>query len=46
LKDFQDQLATLTAVNDKEKGLTEPFKTALAAVAQDCKSCHDTFKLK
>jgi cytochrome c556 len=46
LKDFQDQLATLTGVNDKEKGLTEPFKTALAAVAQDCKSCHDTFKLK
>ena len=46
LKDFQDQLATLVAVNDKEKGLTEPFKTALAAVAQDCKACHDTFKLK
>jgi cytochrome c556 len=46
LKQFQDHLATLAEVNDKEKGFTEPFKTALGAVAQDCKACHDDFKLK
>jgi cytochrome c556 len=46
LKDFQDHLVALADVNEKEKGLTEPFKTALGAVAQDCKSCHDEFKLK
>jgi cytochrome c556 len=46
LKEFQDHLVALSDVNEKEKGLTEPFKTALGAVAQDCKSCHDDFKLK
>ncbi|MGO9392785.1 c-type cytochrome [Rhodoblastus sp.] len=46
LKQFQDHLIALNDVNEKEKGFTEPFKTALGAVAQDCKSCHDDFKLK
>ncbi len=46
LKDFQDHLATLAEVNEKEKGLTEPFKTALTTVAGDCKGCHDDYKLK
>ncbi|MDR3461663.1 MAG: cytochrome c [Beijerinckiaceae bacterium] len=46
LKEFQDHLVTLVAVNDKEKGLTEPFKVALSAVAQDCKSCHDSYRVK
>ena len=46
LKEFQEHLATLAEVNDKEKGFTEHFKTALGAVAQDCKGCHDDFKLK
>jgi len=46
LQKLQDDLATLASVNAKEKGLTEPFKVALAAVAQDCKSCHDTYKIK
>jgi cytochrome c556 len=46
LKEFQEHLIALSDVNDKEKGFTEPFKTALGAVAQDCKSCHDDFKLK
>lgn len=46
LKKFQTNLAALQTVNDREQGLTESFKTALGAVAQDCKSCHDTYKLK
>ena len=46
LKGFQDHLVTLADVAEKEKGLTEPFKTALGAVAQDCKACHDDYKLK
>jgi cytochrome c556 len=46
LKDFQDHLVALSDINEKDKGLTEPFKTALGAVAQDCKSCHDEYKLK
>jgi cytochrome c556 len=46
LKDFQDHLVALSDINEKDKGLTDSFKTALGAVAQDCKSCHDEFKLK
>jgi cytochrome c556 len=46
LKQFQDHLIELSDVNEKEKGFTEPVKTALGAVAQDCKACHDDFKLK
>ena len=46
LKKFQTDLVTLQEVNDKEQALSEPFKTALTTVAQDCKACHDNFKLK
>jgi cytochrome c556 len=46
LKKFQDDLIALQQVNDKEQSFNEAFKTALTAVAQDCKACHDTFKLK
>jgi cytochrome c556 len=46
LKDFQDHLVALSDINEKDKGLTDSFKTALGVVAQDCKSCHDEFKLK
>jgi cytochrome c556 len=46
LKEFQDNLVVLSDVNAKEKGYTEPLKTALGAVAQNCKACHDDFKLK
>jgi len=46
LKQFQEHLIALSDVNDKEKSFTEPFKTALGTVAQDCKACHDDFKLK
>ncbi|MCR6632868.1 MAG: cytochrome c [Magnetospirillum sp.] len=29
-----------------EKDTSEAFKTAFGAVAQDCKSCHDTYRVK
>lgn len=46
LKKFQDDLTTLAAVNEKEKGLTAPFKVALGAAAQDCKACHEKYRAK
>lgn len=46
LKDFQTHLIAFQQVNDAEKGATEAFKTAAAAVGQDCKACHDAFKAK
>jgi len=46
LKEFQAHLATLGQVNATEKGATEAFKVAFTAVGQDCKGCHDTYKVK
>jgi len=46
LKDFQAHARELVEVVAKEKGATEPFKAAVAALGQDCKNCHDGFKLK
>lgn len=46
LKDFQAHAVALAEVNAKEKGATEPFKTAVAALGQDCKGCHDSYKVK
>ena len=43
---FQEHLTTLAAVNDKDLGPSDAFKTALTTVAQDCKGCHDDYKLK
>jgi cytochrome c556 len=45
-KDFQTHLAALQQVNATEKSGSEAFKTALAAVGQDCKGCHESFKVK
>jgi cytochrome c556 len=44
LKDFQDHVALLVQVNTIEKGATAAFKTAVNAVAQDCKGCHDNYR--
>jgi cytochrome c556 len=46
LKDFQTHLVALQIVNDSDKNATEAFKTAAAAVGQDCKGCHDDFRVK
>lgn len=45
-KDFQAHALAFQKVNETEKGATEAFKTAANAVAQDCKACHDDFRLK
>jgi len=46
LKTFEADAAQLAAVNAKEKGATDAFKAAVAALAQDCKGCHDLYKVK
>ena len=46
LKDFQAHAATLVQVSATEKSATDAFKTAFAAVGQDCKGCHETYKVK
>ncbi|WOJ90855.1 cytochrome c [Methylocapsa polymorpha] len=46
VKDFQAHLVALQQVNDTEKDASEAFKTAANAVAQDCKACHDEYKVK
>lgn len=46
LKEFQADANALIQVNFKERGATEAFKTALAAVGQDCKACHDSYRVK
>ncbi len=46
LHDFQEHAARLAEVVAKEKGATEPFKAAVVALGQDCKGCHDTYRVK
>jgi len=46
LKAFQTDANALIQVNFKERGATEAFKTAIAAVGQDCKACHDAYRVK
>jgi cytochrome c556 len=46
LKEFQMHARELADVVAKEKGATDAFKTAVAALGQDCKNCHDSYKLK
>ena len=46
LHDFQEHAAALIEVNAREKGATDAFKTAVTTLGQDCKGCHDTYKVK
>lgn len=46
LKEFQTHVVALQKVNDADKSATDAFKTAATAVAQDCKACHDDYRLK
>jgi len=45
-KSFQTHALALQKVNETDKGATDSFKTAANAVAQDCKACHDDYRLK
>jgi cytochrome c556 len=46
LKEFQAHARDFVDVVAKEKGATDGFKIAVAALGQDCKNCHDSYKLK
>jgi cytochrome c556 len=46
LKAFQADAQSLVDVNGKEKGATDAWKTSVAALAQDCKGCHENYKVK
>jgi cytochrome c556 len=46
LKAFQADAQALIEVNGKEKGATDAWKASVAALAQDCKGCHETYKVK
>ena len=46
LKDFQAHAVALVQVNATEKGATDGFKAAVVALGEDCKGCHDTYKVK
>jgi len=46
LHEFQAHAVALVETNAKEKGATDSFKAAVAALGQDCKGCHDSYKAK
>ncbi len=46
VKDFQDHSAALVQVAAREKSGSDAFKAAAAAVGQDCKGCHENYKVK
>jgi cytochrome c556 len=46
IKDFQAHAAALVQVNATENNATDAFKSAVLAVGQDCKGCHDTYRVK
>ncbi len=46
IADFREHVATLAKVSATEKTASDTFKTAAAAVGQDCKGCHDAYKVK
>ncbi len=45
-KDFQIHALALQKVSETEKGATDSFKAAANLVGQDCKACHDEYRLK
>ncbi len=46
LKDFQAHAVALAQVNATEKGATDAFKAGVLALGEDCKGCHDTYRVK
>jgi len=46
VKDFQDHSAALVQVAARDKSGSDAFKAAAAAVGQDCKGCHENYKVK
>jgi cytochrome c556 len=46
LGEFREHAAALAKVSLTEKTASDAFKTAAAAVGQDCKGCHEAYKVK
>jgi cytochrome c556 len=46
LKAFQADATALVEINGKEKAANDAWKASVAALAQDCKGCHETYKVK
>ena len=46
LKEFKANALALQAVVEKDQSASQAFKDAAGKVAQDCKGCHDNYKLK
>lgn len=46
LKTLQTDIATLVTVSATENSATDGFKAAVAAVGQDCKGCHDKYRIQ
>lgn len=46
LGEFREHVAALAKVSTTETTASDAFKTAAAAVGQDCKSCHEAYKVK
>jgi cytochrome c556 len=46
LKDFQTHAQSLVQVAANETPSSDAFKAAAGAVAQDCKGCHDNYRVK
>jgi cytochrome c556 len=46
VKDFVAHSKTLAEVTENSSSAGEEFKAAVAAVGNDCKSCHDKFRSK
>ena len=46
LNEFSEHVATLAKVSATETTTSDAFKAAAAAVAQECKSCHEAYKVK
>lgn len=46
LKEFRANTENLLAVAERDKAPSGAFKEAAQKVAQDCKGCHDNYKLK
>ncbi len=46
LNEFREHTAALVKVAATETTASDAFKAAAAAVGQDCKSCHEAYKVK
>lgn len=46
IAEFQEHAAGLAKVGNVEKTNSEAFKAAFGLLAQDCKTCHDGYRIK